>query len=241
MRCPPPPGRPTAQGADPPTQLLFLDPQPQNCPNLGSLVPAPKVTRATKPMSARQNSIHSSLVVGIHTKAFFFFFFAVTLYLLRWPSGAPVSFEHWLLARGKAGWRQRLSAARKGITPLCGQPALSVVATSPSVMGGTVGASAGQGHAKGKVGTGGMQGTCGAVSCSGMTLLERQWWGHCPEMPEGHFALRVSRWSKLALPYPPAMLQCRTVRASPLGLPGWSRGVNISLLIQQYSHLISHL
>ena len=110
---------------------FFLALQPQNCPNLGSLVPAPKVPRATKPMSARQNSIYSSLVMGIHTKAFF----PGTPYLLRWPSGAPGSFGHCLLARGKAGQRQRLSAARKGITPLCGQPAPSVVATSSSVMG----------------------------------------------------------------------------------------------------------
>lgn len=65
---------------------FFLAPQPWNCPNLGSLVPAPKVPQATKPMSARQNSIHSSLVVGIHTKAFFFSWDPVSPKVAKWGS-----------------------------------------------------------------------------------------------------------------------------------------------------------
>ena len=96
--------------------------------------------------------------------------------------------------------------------PLCGQPAPSAAATLPwhgvqwawwepaqarDVPGERWGPEGYRGHVVPGAASGG---------------------GHCPEMPKGHFAVRASCWSKLALPCPPAMLQCGTVRAGPTGL-----------------------
>lgn len=125
--------------------------------------------------------------------------------------------------------------------PHCGQPARSAAAASPSITGYS-------GH-NGSQGTGQQKGgdwrNAGGVQ--GRLLPGRD----LPGAPGGgSTALRCTKAallqelhssSKLASPCPPAMPRGAGPRGAPSCLPGRGGRLNVSLLAQKYSHLISGL